>query len=150
MNWTRISSRSRQLVHQMWGSQPPRALQAFWRLSSLCSLAFSKQDCLYLCSLLSSVSSGAHCTRWLQLPSRHLTVFVFGCFSAVSWLSVNNPVLQIAWLRYVLPSSFETVIHSVHAQSLLSPQDWRACFKNKSQNRLSTRGFHTACSNGQI
>lgn len=28
-------------------------------------------------------------------------VFVFGCFSAASWISVSNPVLQIAWLRCV-------------------------------------------------
>lgn len=28
-------------------------------------------------------------------------VFVFGCFSAASWISVSNPVLQIAWLRSV-------------------------------------------------
>lgn len=28
-------------------------------------------------------------------------VFVFGCFSTAFWISVSNPVLQIAWLRFV-------------------------------------------------
>lgn len=100
----------------MQGSPPPWAPQRFSRLgSSARSASQNKTAPGNLCALLSSVSPWAPSAWLLQPPHRRSTVFVFGCFSAVSWISVNNPVLQIAWLTYVLSSAFETVIHSVHS-----------------------------------
>lgn len=70
-------------------------------------------------------------------------VFVFGCFSAASWISVSNPVLQIAWLGFV----FVVFLWNCDSQrtpfkqSPLSPWDSKACFENKSQNRRPTRVF---------
>lgn len=70
-------------------------------------------------------------------------VFVFGCFSAASWIPVSNPVLQIAWLSFV----FAVFLWNCDSQCTpfeqnpLSPWDSKACFRNKLQNRLPTRVF---------
>lgn len=107
-------------LHTNAGEPPTPGSSPVLQAQIIRSLSFSKQDCPWeSLRLVSSVSPGAHSTWLLQLPHRRSTVFVFGCFSAVSWISVNNPVLQIAWLTHVLSSAFETVIHSVHSLNRL-------------------------------
>lgn len=97
---------------------------------------FPKQDRLFPCVI---VSSRAHSTSLLQITSRHLTMFlclvVFlllpGFLSAIQFYKL------LGWVLY-LPSSFETVIHSVHPLN-------RILSAHETQKLVSETNCRTGC-----
>lgn len=120
-------------TNHMQDSPSPWACRTFSRLSSsalLLSAFQNKSASSYLCSLVSCWDS------FHFLISAHIKALDCLCvwlFSAAYWIAVSNPVLQIAWLRFV----FAVFLWNCDSQCTplkqnpLSPWDWEACFKNK-------------------